>query len=64
MSDMFMVYHGDEDDMLFDEPKFFDTASEATNYAAMRLKSPISSGHALTVYRCSALRIFEAENVA
>jgi len=57
---IYMVYHGDQEDMLFDEPKFFDTESEAVEYALARSKKPMHRGHALTVYRCSEERVFEA----
>ena len=58
---IYMVYHGDQEDMLFDEPKFFDTESEAIGYAMARSKEPMPKGHALTVYRCSEERVFEAD---
>ena len=58
---MYMVWHGDSDDMLFDDPKFFDTASEAVVYAEKVVDAGgVMAGHALTVYRCDVQRVFEA----
>ena len=56
---IYMVYHGDQEDLLFDEPKFFDTESGAVEYALARSKKPMHAGHALTVYRCDGKRVFE-----
>jgi hypothetical protein len=57
---MIMIYHGDHDDMLFDEPKFFDTVSEAIAYAEAKVAKGLPQGHALTLYRCAEQRVFEA----
>jgi hypothetical protein len=61
---MYMVYHGDHEDMVFDNPKCFDDREEAIAYAEAKLKKGIPKGHALTLYDCSERRIWEATETA
>jgi hypothetical protein len=56
---MYMIFHGDRNDMLADDPVFFETLSAAAEYALDRLAKPISKGHALILYRCDVQRVFE-----
>lgn len=57
---MFMIYHGDHEDMVFNQPACFDSISEAVAYAESEMKKGIPKGHALTLYDCHEKRIWES----
>ena len=56
---MYMIYHGDDEDMVFNHPQCFDTLSKAVEYAEAEMKRGIPKGHALTLYDCSERRVWE-----
>ena len=57
---MYMIYHGDHEDMVFNEPEWFDTISDAVAYAETEIKKGIPKGHTLTLYDCREKRTWEA----
>lgn len=59
---MYMIYHGDHEDMVFNEPKCFDVKQEAIDYAEKTIKDGLPKGHALTLYDCSQRQVWESES--
>lgn len=57
---MFLVYHGDHEDMLFSEPVFYDTRDEAIASAEKRVAADLPAGHRITVYECRETRTLVA----
>ena len=58
---MYMIYHGDEEEMSFGEPRFYDTVTEAIAYANSKAKEGIPKGHALSLFRCKFMQVLHDE---
>ena len=61
---MFLVYHGDAEDMVYGEPEFYDTQKEADERADQRFAKGLPDGHAITVYECREKRTLAAPAAA
>lgn len=49
---MFLICHEDHTGAEYEEPRTFDTKTEALQYAEARADVQLPSGHAIVLYEC------------